>query len=803
MMPIRCVRVVVFLMLAIAATTRAADPFAENVRSTPPRSPEEERSALHVPQGFEVQLVACEPDIAKPMNLAFDARGRLWVSVSREYPFPAPATQPGRDSIKIFEDFDPATGRARKITTFADNLNIPIGLYPYRDGVIAYSIPKISFYRDTDNDGRCDRIEPLIGDFGYLTDTHGMASNFRRGFDGLIYACHGFNNRSIIKGADGKGLELNSGNTFRFRIDGKEVQQFTWGQTNPFGLSFDECGNAYTSDSHSKPIYQLLRGGYYEGIGKTHDGLGFAPAMMQHTHGSTALSGLCVLADSRWPKEFVDNILVGNVITSRLNRDRITFRGSTPAAQEQSDFIRSHDPWFRPNNTILGPDGALYVADFYNRIIGHYEVPLDHPGRDRERGRIWRIVHRDLKQEPLRDLTQSSAQDLIALLDHPNLPLRMLATDQLSDRIGADAGLSVRETITGATAVKIVHALWVLFRLDQLTLDDLQSAAKHTDPLVRIHTQRILAETHPWTAGHRDLSIQALDDSDALAARCAADALAQHPRSENIQPLLALLNRAPAPSEDTHLRHAIRIALKQQLTHAGYANVAFINPRNPRDAKELANVSLAVQTPDAARFLASHLDLFSKDRALLAEVVRQVAKLSGGTGIDGLVTLTRERFADDSALQLELLHSIREGVAQHGGEVSSSVEDWATQVAGKILSASENTTAWTCLTLDGSPAPANIFSYEPRRCTDKSKPTPFLSSLPAGETQTGILRSPPLAVPSQLTFFVAGHNGFPTAPSSSSRPRPRQPRTSFASAARRTTRFWPRLPSRAMTSRTP
>jgi hypothetical protein len=119
-----------------------ADPFAEGVRPTDPLSPDEELKAFRVPEGFEMQLVAAEPDLRKPMNMAFDAKGRLWLTESREYPFPAPIDKPARDTIRVLEDFD-QTGRARKITVFAEGLNIPIGIYPYGNGVIAWSIPNI------------------------------------------------------------------------------------------------------------------------------------------------------------------------------------------------------------------------------------------------------------------------------------------------------------------------------------------------------------------------------------------------------------------------------------------------------------------------------------------------------------------------------------------------------------------------------------------------------------------------------------------------------------------------------------
>src|SRR5687768_5830539 len=113
----------------VGTSIYAADPFAEGVRPTEPLSPAEELKAFRVPEGFEMQLVAAEPDLRKPMNMAFDARGRLWLTESREYPFPAPPDKPARDTIRIFEDFD-ATGRARKITVFAEGLNIPIGINP-------------------------------------------------------------------------------------------------------------------------------------------------------------------------------------------------------------------------------------------------------------------------------------------------------------------------------------------------------------------------------------------------------------------------------------------------------------------------------------------------------------------------------------------------------------------------------------------------------------------------------------------------------------------------------------------------
>ena len=242
-----------FLALAIllvAHATGAPAPkfFTENVRSTDPLTPEEERLKFHLPDGFKIQLVAAEPDLRKPMNMAFDSAGRLWVTESREYPFAATNAALARDTIRIFSDFDD-NGRARKVTTFATNLNIPIGLYPFRSPAsnapkpnpqtpdarphpltwkcIVWSIPNIWLLEDTDGDGIADKKEILYGPFDHTRDTHGNQASFRRGADGWIYATHGFNNQSRVAGRDGHEIFLPSGNIYRFRLDGSRIEHWT------------------------------------------------------------------------------------------------------------------------------------------------------------------------------------------------------------------------------------------------------------------------------------------------------------------------------------------------------------------------------------------------------------------------------------------------------------------------------------------------------------------------------------------------------------------------------------------------
>ena len=270
---------------------------------------------------------------------------------------------------------------------------------------------------------------------------------------------------------------MNSGNTYRIRPDGSHAEYFTHGQVNPFGLAFDPLGNLYSCDCHSRPIYQLLRGAWYPSFGKPHDGLGFGPEMVTHDHGSTGIAGISYYAADQFPEAYRGTTFIGNVVTNRINHDRIEWHGSTPKGIEQPDFVWSDDNWFRPVDIKLGPDGALYVADFYNRIIGHYEVPLTHPGRDRDArpDLADRLPGtRTASQRPAPsaiDRTKSSVDELIADLatSQPGRAHHRGQPARRARRRGSRRG-GPQDHDPGAPARQRVHGLWVLQRRDALTM---------------------------------------------------------------------------------------------------------------------------------------------------------------------------------------------------------------------------------------------------------------------------------------------------------------------------------------------
>jgi putative membrane-bound dehydrogenase-like protein len=664
----------------------------EDVSSFPPRTPEDERKALHLPPGFEIQLVAADPDIHKPLNLAFDDRGRLWVTDTVEYPYPArPGTKP-RDTVKILSEFR-TDGRAAKIETFADGLNIPIGLLPLPSAraALVHSIPNIYLISDDDGDGRADRREPVYGVYGHR-DTHGMTNAFTWGFDGWIYACHGYTNDSKVQGSDHRPITMNSGNTYRIRADGSHAEYFTHGQVNPFGLAFDPLGNLYSADCHSRPVYMLLRGAWYPSFGKPDDGVGFGPEMVTHDHGSTGIAGISYYAADQFPEAYRDTVYIGNVVTNRINHDRIEWHGSSPKGIEQPDFVWSEDNWFRPVDIELGPDGALYVADFYNRIIGHYEVPLPHPGRDHERGRIWRIVYRGsagASSPPPNsiDRTKSTEPELIAELGHPNLAVRMTASNQLVWRASAETPAAVGKLMNAAIpARRRVHALWVLNRLGGLDDGVLIACAGDSDRELRVHSLKVLVDRPSLTETLEKMALDRLTDTDPFVRRAAAEVLGAHPDLNHIRPLLAL--RQNSPLDDTHLIHVVRMALRDQLKTAGiWAKLESLN-LTESDRRDIADVATGVHDVDAAAFLLAHLKQGDEPQDRLLRFAHHIARYGAPTAMPELIALA-ESAKRGPAQQLELLKMTQQGAQERGSALHESARRLAARLAGKLLESRE------------------------------------------------------------------------------------------------------------------
>jgi putative heme-binding domain-containing protein len=660
------------------------------IARTPPHTAQEEQRMFHLPPGFRIQLVASEPDIVKPINMKFDSAGRLYVTQSYEYPFPHPEGAKGRDTIRRIVDTN-GDGIPDKVSVFAGGLSIPIGVTPIPGGVLGYSIPNLYRFPDKNGDGVADSSEIAYSGFGHR-DTHGMVNGLNYWLDGWVYCCHGYSNTSTIRGTDGSTITMTSGNTFRVRIDGSHVDQFSFGQVNPFGMTFDPRGDMFTADCHSRPGMLVLRGGCYQSFGRPHDGLGFAPEIMTHEHGSTGIAGIVYYTGGPFPSEYRDTIFLGNPVTGIINHDRITTHGSTHFGVELPDFLTCDDLWFRPVDLQLATDGSIYVADFYNCIIGHYEVPLTHPLRDKTRGRIWRISY--VGKEPsaaapkMVDLSRAPLDELIAALSSENLPTRTFATHELVDRIGKPAIPAVREvTEKSGSATARAHSIWVLLRLGAFDSYIMERLARDPNPLVRSHAAKAIADLSRWQP-NAELLRRMLNDSDPFVRRAAADAIGLHPEFENIFPLLDLW-RATDPA-DTMLIHVTRIALRNTLQIATGLEWQDRQHASADVQGRLIDVCMGIHTPVAAgmvlAFLSANPNVTPRVTDSLAYIANTI-EVSRMPEVDRLALVYRGK-----GLELEgtILASVLRASRERGVLIPDELKAWADTVDDALLDKSES-----------------------------------------------------------------------------------------------------------------
>jgi len=739
---------------------------------TDPLPAEEQAKKFRLPPGFEIQLVASEPDIQKPMNLNFDSRGRLWVSHSIEYPWPVDAAAPPRDAVTILDGIGP-DGKATRISKFAEQLNIPIGVLPLHDGkeAIVWSIPHLWKMSDTNGDGVADQREILFGPYDFV-DTHGNQNSLKLGLDGWVYACHGFRNSSKIK-AKGEGpvvLELQSGNTYRFRPDGSAIEPFGWGQVNPFGSCFDDFGNFYTADCHSKPINLILRGGMIESFGKPHDGLGFTPAITGDDHGSTGIAGIVFYEANQFPPEYRHNLFVGNVVTNRVHRDLPEWRGSTPWVQKPEDFLVCEDEWFHPVDIQIGPDGALYIADFYNCIIGHYEVDLKHPRRDRHRGRVWRVVWKGLDGKapvtgPELHLASLATDKLLDRLEDPNLIIRTIVTNELTQRKDFGDVIKRRVKMEARTTRTGTHLTWAALRAGELSSNGFLKPV-WKEPVIRANWLRAVAELPKWNPSVTAEVLTLTNDASPHVRRIAAEALGRQQDLAYVAPLVRLWSEAAG--DDTLLVHAVKIALRNQLrSDKGLEQLAKLS-LTPVERGRVVDVALSVPTEAAAWFVFDYVREHEVAADLLSRCLTHVARHVGEARLNEVARFAQTKFRDDLSQQLPLFQAIYTGLSQKGTplQADSELGRWGASLAAAVLDPeSRLVSPWSAHPLESAASSGrpfqNPWGVRNRNCADGRNDVLFFDSIVNGEPLTGMLRSRPFTIPDSFSFWLCGHNGEP------------------------------------------
>jgi putative heme-binding domain-containing protein len=362
------------------------------------------------------------------------------------------------------------------------------------------------------------------------------------------------------------------------------------------------------------------------------------------------------------------------------------------------------------------------------------------------------------------DLARASTARLIQELAHPNLTRRMHAMNELVDRVGTPAVRPLERMLSDkkSSAEQKAHGLWVLHRLGGLNARTLATATRDSDRLVRVHAMRVLSETSDWTSSHRKQVLAGLNDADPYVQRAAADALSTHPHPEHVRPLLEA--RPRVPTDDVQLLHVVRMALRNQLKAPGSFEQMNIAALNEADSRALTDVALGIQSPGAGSLVLNHARKFSRSSDGLINYLRHAARFAPDAELDGIAELTRAKFPDDLDLQFALFKSVQDGLAQRGAKLTPRLRHWAAELAAKLLApADDSQNTWTSIPLvDATESP---WFLQKRKSADGDEESVFLCSLPPnGETLTGILRTRIFTVPPKLTFFIAGHDGFPDQP---------------------------------------
>jgi len=411
-----------------------------------PLSPEDERRLMQLPPGFDARLFASEPQVVKPIAMSFDSRGRLWVLESVDYPNDKKPGGVGLDRIKILEDRD-GDGRADGATIFADGLNVPTGIICTEDGCIVAQAPDMVRFVDLDGDDRADERKVLFTGFGE-GDTHAGPSNLRRdgptpGRSGeWIWGTVGY---SAFHGTVG-GVEHRFGQAvFRFRSDGSKLERVAPTTNNTWGLGFDEQGEIFVSTANGdhlvhvavpSPAIESVFGLVADGTVHVPDHDRLHPLVelrqVDYHGGFTAAAGCAIYTDRAFPPEYWNRCAFVCEPTGHLvHQCFLEPRGSTFVARDGRNLLVSSDEWCAPIAAEVGPDGAVWVLDWYSPVVQHNPTPrgfttgkgnaYETPHRDKEHGRIWRIVWEEAEprtRDVLDRLPEPALQDLAS--GHPN-----------------------------------------------------------------------------------------------------------------------------------------------------------------------------------------------------------------------------------------------------------------------------------------------------------------------------------------------------------------------------------------------
>jgi putative membrane-bound dehydrogenase-like protein len=542
-------------------------------------APEVAAQKMTVAEGFTISLVAAEPMVRQPVAIEFDERGRLWVIQYLQYPNPAglkrvkvdrysrtaydrtpeppPKGPKGADRLTILSDFD-QTGRARKAMDFVSGLNLATGFAFGHGGVYVLQTPYLLFYPDRDrNDIPDGDPQVLLRGFG-MEDAHSVANSLTWGPDGWLYGCQGSTVTANIN-----GIEFQQG-VWRYHPLTHRFELFCEGGGNSWGLDFDRHGNLlYSTNVGGYTMLHGVQGGYYwKQFGKhgaLHNPFTFGYFdHVPHSHfqgGHVTVGGIVYQGDA-FPDSMRGKYIAADLLGHAVYWHDVTSHGSSIRSAHGGELLRSNDTWFAPSDVTLGPDGNVYVADWFDKRTAHPDPDADW---DRSNGRIYRIAYtgkenESRKAQPTFNLTKLSSDKLVSLLSHPNDWFRRKARQVLADRRDPEVIFPLRTMIVEAKDEELqLQALWALYVSGGFTELLAEKLLKHRNADVRRWTVRFLGDECRVSASlAKRLAELAVSESDAILRSQLLCTARRLPPQDGL-PLVAAILQRNLDRDDPHI----------------------------------------------------------------------------------------------------------------------------------------------------------------------------------------------------------------------------------------------------------
>lgn len=532
-------------------------------------------SKLKVPDGFKIELFASEqefPDLAKPMQMSFDNKGRLWVAAMPSYPHYKPGDPKPDDKIIILEDTN-GDGKADKSTVFADHLHLPLGFEMAPEGVYVSQGTNLKLFTDTNGDDKADKVEIIMSGFDDH-DTHHNSSAFCADPSGAIYTGEGVFLHTSVETSYGT-VRATNGGFYRYSPQLKKLERTAQlSIPNPWGIAFDEWGQPFFAETSSPDVRWMLPGSVLPRYGEaTHKSF----QLIEDKHRVRPTSGLEFVSSRHFPDELQGALLINNTIGFLGTKAHsMVDDGTGYKSRHLVDLIVSEDRNFRPVDMEFAPDGSLYVIDWHNILIGHMQHNARDPLRDHMHGRVYRITYPSRPLVKPAKVDGASIDELLENLKLPEYRTRYRTRRELREHNPAQVLTKLNAWIAklDKKAPRYEHylleGLWVSWGLDKVDQKLLRQLLKAKDYHVRAAAVQVVRYTGHQVADQAELLMQAVKDENSRVRLVAIVAASWLPKEKGL-PILAEAAKKP---------------LDEWMIHAHETAVAHLSGTSVKKAKE-------------------------------------------------------------------------------------------------------------------------------------------------------------------------------------------------------------------------